>query len=87
MNEKIEGFFDTCVATGLTGTQGCILPLANAGDLNLRPDVVAAARDGRFRVWAVSELSEALALLTGKPSDEVVQAARSGARHLFELGH
>ena len=87
VNEKIEGFFDTCVATGLTGTQGCILPLANAGDLNLRPDVVAAAREGRFRVWAVSELSEALTLLTGKLSDEVVLAARSGARHLFELGH
>lgn len=86
VNEKIEGFFDTCVATGLSGTQGCILPLANAGDLNLRQDVVDAARAGQFRIWAVDELQDALALLTGRDPDDVLQTAREGAKRLYHLG-
>ncbi|MHC4410816.1 MAG: hypothetical protein ACYS0F_17645, partial [Planctomycetota bacterium] len=42
VNEKIEGFFDTCVDMGLTGDQGVVIPTANAKDLMLRADVVEA---------------------------------------------
>jgi len=66
VNEKIEGFFDTCADAGLTGDQGVIIPRANAGDLMLRADVVQACADGRFRVWAVERVAEALELLTGR---------------------
>src|SRR3974390_188225 len=31
VNEKIEGFFDTCRVYGLTGTQGVLIPLGNVG--------------------------------------------------------
>jgi predicted ATP-dependent protease len=65
VNEKVEGFFDVCQALGLTGRQGVVLPRANAKDLMLREDVVAAARDGRFRVFAVSDVDEAAEVLTG----------------------
>jgi len=34
----------------------------------LREDVVQAARDGRFHVWAVSHINEGLELLTGRPA-------------------
>lgn len=68
VNEKIEGFFDLCAARGLTGTQGVIIPAANARHLMLDPDVVAACRDGRFAVHAVATADEALALLTGLPA-------------------
>ncbi len=68
VNEKIEGFFDTCRDLGLTGTQGVIIPQANAGDLMLREDVVAACAAGQFHVYAVSWVHEALALLTGLPT-------------------
>ncbi|MHC5110741.1 MAG: Lon protease family protein [Planctomycetota bacterium] len=64
-NEKVEGFFDTCRNAGLSGTQGAIIPQANAGDLMLRLDVVKACRDGEFHVYAVSDVFEALELLTG----------------------
>lgn len=66
VNEKIEGFFDTCQDVGLTGTQGVIIPESNAGDLMLRHDVVTAAREGQFAVYPVSTVQEALALLTGE---------------------
>ncbi|MFV1959586.1 MAG: AAA family ATPase, partial [Planctomycetota bacterium] len=53
VNEKIDGFYDTCNDAGLTGTQGVIIPRHNVGDLMLRADVVEACREGRFRVYAV----------------------------------
>ncbi|ATE58971.1 Lon protease family protein [Thauera sinica] len=68
INEKIEGFFDICAARGLTGEQGVLIPRANACHLMLRPEVVAAVREGRFRVWAVQDVDEALELLTGLPA-------------------
>ena len=70
VNEKVEGFFDVCAARGLDGTHGVIVPAANRPHLMLREDVVAAAHDGRFSVWAVSTVDEALALLTGLPAGE-----------------
>ncbi len=68
VNEKIEGFFDACRDTTFTGTQGVIIPQANAGDLMLREDVVEAARDGKFHVYAVGTVHEALELFTGMPA-------------------
>ncbi len=65
INEKIEGFFDICVARGLSGEQGVLIPAANVADLTLRREVVDAARAGQFHIWAVSDVDEALELLTG----------------------
>ena len=65
VNEKIEGFFDVCSARGLDGTHGVIIPHANLPRLMLRSDVVEAAREGRFSIWAVARIDEALELLTG----------------------
>ncbi|MCC6784651.1 MAG: AAA family ATPase [Planctomycetes bacterium] len=60
--QKIEGFFDVCQETGLTGTQGVIIPASNVGDLMLRRELVAAVAAGRFHVYAVDTIQEALAL-------------------------
>lgn len=65
VNEKIEGFFELCQARGLSGDQGVIIPAANVPHLMLRADVVEAARDGKFHVWAVDHVDQAAALLTG----------------------
>ena len=65
VNEKIEGFFDVCSKQGLTGTQGVIIPASNIKHLMLRPDVVAAAAEGRFNVYAIKHVDEGIALLTG----------------------
>lgn len=66
VNEKIEGFFDLCAARGLTGEQGVIVPLANMGHLMLREDVVAAIGAGRFHLYSVSDVDQAIELLTGQ---------------------
>lgn len=68
VNEKIEGFFDTCRAAGLTGTQGVVIPKANADDLMLREDVVEAAEQGLFHIYAIENIYQALELFTGIPT-------------------
>ena len=65
VNEKIEGFFDICKARELTGHQAVIIPQANVKNLMLRKDVVQAAKDNLFAVYAVSSIDEGIALLTG----------------------
>ncbi|MFO1539288.1 MAG: Lon protease family protein [Chloroflexota bacterium] len=66
VNEKIEGFFDACVARGLTGTQGVLIPAANVDHLMLDARVVAACRERRFRIRPVATVDEAMEILTGR---------------------
>lgn len=70
VNEKIEGFFDICRLRGLTGDQGVIIPDANVKHLMLRRDVVDAAAAGRFRIYAVATVEQAIELLTGVAAGE-----------------
>ena len=70
VNEKIEGFFDLCALRGLSGEQGVIIPAANVKHLMLNDAVVEAARAGRFHVYAVEHVDEALSLLTGLESGQ-----------------
>ncbi len=70
VNEKIEGFFDICNARGLTGNQGVLIPAANVQHLMLRQDVVEAAAAGKFHIYAVADIDQAIALLTGLTAGE-----------------
>lgn len=68
VDEKVEGFYDTCLERGLTGEQGVVIPAANVGDLMLRRDLVEACERGEFRVHAVDTIHEAIALFSGLPA-------------------
>ena len=68
VNEKIEGFFDACAARGLTGDQGVVIPATNTPHLMLAARVRRAARSGRFQVYAVTTVDEALSVLTTLPA-------------------
>ncbi|MFN2136495.1 MAG: Lon protease family protein [Candidatus Promineifilaceae bacterium] len=70
VNEKIEGFFDTCRARGLTGEQGVLIPAANVQHLMLRQDVVEAVKAGQFHIHAVATIDEGIEILTGIPAGE-----------------
>ncbi|MEI8258243.1 MAG: S16 family serine protease, partial [Deltaproteobacteria bacterium] len=74
VNEKIEGFFDICTARGLTGDQGVLIPAANVEHLMLRRDVVDAVAAGRFNVYPVESVDQAIELLTGVSAGEDVGA-------------
>jgi lon-related putative ATP-dependent protease len=94
VNEKIEGFYDTCKILGLTGEQGVIIPRQNVKHLMLKEEVVETISAGRFHVYAVSTVDEAMEILTGQPAgafhpdgtypDGTVNAAV--IKHLREMG-
>jgi predicted ATP-dependent protease len=65
VNEKIEGFFDTCLGSGLTGKQGVIIPQQNVKDLMLKDEVINAVAEGKFHIYSVSKVEEAIEILTG----------------------
>jgi ATP-dependent Lon protease len=66
VNEKIEGFFDYCAAAGLSGDQGVVFPASNVENLIVRSDVVDALEEGRFHLFPVATVEEALLVLTGR---------------------
>lgn len=64
VNEKIEGFFQTCKARGLKGDEGVIIPWQNVINLMLNDEVVEAVREGRFHVYPVKSIDEGIEILT-----------------------
>jgi len=66
VNQKVEGFFRSCVERGLTGQQGCLVPASNVRHLTLREDVAQAIKAGKFHMWSVETVEDALELLTGQ---------------------
>jgi len=76
VNEKIEGFFDVCRNSGLTGRQGVVIPASNVKHLMLRTDVVEAVRQNLFNVFAVSNVDEAMFVLTGVQGGEADSTGR-----------
>jgi lon-related putative ATP-dependent protease len=96
VNWKIEGFYKVCKARGLDGTQGVVIPKSNVKDLMLKKEVVDAVKEGKFHVWAVGEVDEALELMTGLPAgkltpdgtfekDSVNAKVDQTLRHLMEM--
>ncbi len=68
VSRKIEGFFKVCARHGLTGSQGVIIPQDNVDHLMLSPRIVEAVEQGKFAVYPVQTIEEALELLTGLPA-------------------
>ena len=80
VNEKVEGFFEVCRARGLTGEQAVVVPAANAKNLVLRDEVIAAVEEGTFRVYAAEHVDDVMEVLTGLP------AGAPGPDGLFPAG-
>jgi len=76
VNQKIEGFFQVCRAKGLDGSQGVMIPHQNVRNLMLRDEVVQAAKEGKFHIYAVSTIDEGIEILTGV---EVGQKSKDGS--------
>ncbi|PSR32989.1 MAG: peptidase S16, partial [Sulfobacillus benefaciens] len=65
VNHKIEGFYRTCLAKGLSGKQGVIVPTRNLRNLMVSDEVSDAVREGRFHIWAVDHIDQGIEILTG----------------------
>jgi predicted ATP-dependent protease len=71
VNQKIEGFFYTCNAKGLTGDQGVMIPTSNTQHLMLHSDVVQAVEQGLFHIYSVSTIDEGIEILTGTAAGSI----------------
>ena len=80
---KIEGFYDLCMARGLTGTQGVMLPRANLPHLVVRPDVAEAVANGRFHIYAIDNVAQGIEVLCGLPAGLRDAAGRFPAASVF----
>jgi len=70
VNEKIEGFYETCKAKGLKGDEGVMIPKSNVQHLMLKEDVVEAVKQGRFHIYPVGTVDEGIEILTGVKAGE-----------------
>ncbi|MEZ5651891.1 MAG: ATP-binding protein [Burkholderiaceae bacterium] len=77
VNHKIEGFYEVCRARGLSGTQGVVMPASNIEHLMLDEEVVDAVRAGRFHIYAVDHVDQALELMLGLPIGGPTDAAHA----------
>ena len=75
INEKIEGYFRICQATGLDGTHGVLIPERNRRHLMLDHSVRAAVAQGQFAIYTAGDALDAIALLTGWPSGQTAGPA------------
>jgi ATP-dependent Lon protease len=80
VNEKIEGFFETCKAKGLTGEQGVVIPHQNTQDLMLGGEVTEVVRNGKFHIYPIKTVDEGIEILTG------VKAGKELESGLYEEG-
>lgn len=65
ISEKVEGFFQVCEHSGLTGAQGIIIPVRNRENLILSQKVQQAVAEEKFHIYAVDTVDEAMEILTG----------------------
>jgi lon-related putative ATP-dependent protease len=70
VNEKIVGFYRVCSKTGLTGSQGVMIPRRNIVNLTLPREVEKAIEEGSFHLWAVSTIDEGIEVLASLQAGE-----------------
>lgn len=74
VNEKIEGFYQTCKARGLKGCEGVMIPYQNVVNLMLDDEVLQAVQQGKFHIYPIKNIKEGIEVLTdmsaGEPDDQ-----------------
>ena len=80
VNEKIEGFYQTCKVKGLKGDEGVMIPKSNVQHLMLNEEIVEAVKQGKFHIYSVGTIDEGVEILTG------VKAGKLQADGAYESG-
>lgn len=86
VTEKVEGFYYTCKKKGLTGKEGVILPRQNLRNLVLVEEVSKSIKEGKFHIYPIDRVEEAIEILTDKTFEEVKSLAINKLRNYYKLG-
>jgi predicted ATP-dependent protease len=83
-HHKIEGFFRSCTEAGTLGSgQGAAVPASNEKNLVLRGDVAQAVRDGKFAVYTMETIEDAVELFMDMPAGAADAAGAYPADSVF----
>ena len=77
INQKIEGFFRVCQTRKEDEHRSVIIPEQNVSDMMLSEDVVKAVQEGSFSIISVSNIMEAMEILTGMSWDKEQHSIRN----------
>lgn len=69
VNEKIEGFFKVCRGMDGIENKGVLIPDSNKSDLVLNEQVEEAIRDGKFHIYTMKNIKDAVEVLMGDYTD------------------
>src|SRR5580658_143663 len=89
VNEKIEGFYRVCKASGLTGRQGVLVPRTNLRNIMLDRETIEAVERGVFHIYTVETIDQGIEILTGVRAgtvDEPGTINYLAAKRLTEMG-
>jgi predicted ATP-dependent protease len=85
VSRKVEGFFQVCRRRGLTGEQGVLIPVDNTPHLMLKDEVVEAVADGKFSIYPVRTIEQAMEILTGIPAGRRLKGGGFSSGSLYRL--
>jgi len=77
VNQKIEGFFKVCKAMDTIENKGVLIPASNKEDLVLCEEVEIAIKEGKFFIYTMKSVEDAVRVLLDKPAinfDKVTKA-------------
>jgi predicted ATP-dependent protease len=84
VHHKVEGFYRACMSCGtLTGTQGVVIPAHNEVNLIVRDEVRDALAEGRFHVYSVARVEEAIELFMDRPAGQPDDAGEYPADSVY----
>ncbi|MGL4911062.1 MAG: AAA family ATPase [Romboutsia sp.] len=69
--EKVEGFYSTCKKKGLNQENGVIIPKNNNRNLVLSDELNEAVKAGKFKIYEIERIEEALEILMDMKFDEI----------------
>lgn len=85
ISEKIEGFYSACKKQGLNNNQGVIIPKNNRRNLVLSDEVTEAIKEGKFTIYTVERVEEAIEILTDVKFDEIKRLVIERLMQFYEL--
>lgn len=80
VNEKIEGFFKICKVLDSVNNKGVLIPASNADNIVLNSEVEKAVQEGKFHIYIMKDLNDAIDLLMGEGklnSKKIIETAKA----------
>lgn len=71
VNEKIEGFFKVCKMLDTVEGKGVVIPFTNKDELILKSEVEEAVMNGKFHIYTMDNLSDAIEVLLLDKDDKI----------------